>query len=296
MISDRPYMRDDYGRQKTSVLTWVLCILGAAFVVQNIFIRWLNRDISGAFMDAVELSPAALVSGKVWTLFTYGLIHDPDQLFHIIGNLLGLYFIGRVLLPIMGSQRFIGLLVGAVLVGGLCWLAVNWQHGGHLLGASAAVCALFVVFACLQPNQPITFLIFFIIPVKMKPKYMAWGLLAFDLFGLLFWEMPGQHGDGIAHSAHLGGMLAGWVYFQVIHQRSEFSYGRKSAIELPRWFRKARKSDAPPASFKVNLSGSAELRAEMDRILDKINSEGFQSLTPEEKKHLDQARDHLSRR
>ncbi|MET0262317.1 MAG: rhomboid family intramembrane serine protease [Rariglobus sp.] len=297
MLSDRHYMRDDYGRPSSlSVLTWVLCILGAVFVLENIFVRWMSPDVGAAFMRALQLSPDALLAGKVWTIFTYGLLHDPDRLLHILGNLLGLFFLGRTLLPVLGSRRFIGLLVGAIISGGIVWTGVNWQQGGVLLGASATVCALLVVFALFRPNEPITFLLFFIIPVTMKPKYIAWGLLAFDVFGLLFWEIPGGRGSGVAHSAHLGGMLAGWIYFSFIHQRPEFSRAGKPAIELPRWFRKAKKAEVASPAYKVNLTPSNDVRAEIDRILDKINSEGFQSLTAEEKKRLDQARDHLSRR
>ncbi len=91
-------------------------------------------------------------------------------------------------------------------------------------------------------------------------------------------------------------MLAGWLYFRFVHQQGKPFFKRKSAIELPSWFRKARKAEPVTPTYKVNLSSGEDLRAEIDRILDKINSEGFQSLTAEEKYRLDHARDHLSRR
>ena len=69
-------------------------------------------------------------------------------------------------------------------------------------------------------------------------------------------------------------------------------------IELPRWMkqRKAARSPAPAPAFSVNVGDRGHLRAEVDRILDKINSDGFGALTPEEKHLLDEARDLLSRR
>jgi hypothetical protein len=66
-----------------------------------------------------------------------------------------------------------------------------------------------------------------------------------------------------------------------------------ASIELPRWFRRRKKDGAP--RFQVNLTNRNDLRVEVDRILDKINSEGFGALTQEEKRLLDEARDLLSR-
>jgi uncharacterized protein YcgL (UPF0745 family) len=69
-----------------------------------------------------------------------------------------------------------------------------------------------------------------------------------------------------------------------------------AGIDLPRWLRRWKKSAAPTPRFHVNLSNRDDLRAEVDRILDKINSQGFGALTAEEKRLLDEARDLLSRR
>lgn len=296
MLSDRPYMRDPYERSSVSVLSWILGALAAVFVLENILFRWFSDAVGGAFMRAVALSPEAIAHGKIWTLATYSVLHDPDGFLHIIGNLLGLFFLGRELLPILGNQRFINLCAASLIAGGLAWLGVNWTYGGSLLGASAVVYGLFIFFACLEPDRPMTLLLFFIFPVTLKPRYIALGLFAIDACGVLFFELLGHAGAGIAHSAHLGGMAAGWLYFHLVYARGrESSYG-KAAIELPRWFRRSRKPDAPAPAYKVNLGSGEDLRAEIDRILDKINSEGFQSLTAEEKRRLDHARDHLSRR
>lgn len=301
MLSDRSYMRDSYARQTTSVLTWLICLIVAGFVLQNVFWRWFGPRAGSAFDQVFELSIPAIKSGQVWTLLTYSLLHSPTNFLHIIGNLLGLFFLGRELLPYLGSRRFLGLYTGAVLCGGLLWTATNWSYGGSAIGASAGVAALLVVFACMHPNQPMTFLLFFILPVTLKPKWIAIALLAIDLSGYLFYEVLGSRSPfGFAHSAHLGGMAAGWLFFRYVHQREwndPDGVGGKSSIELPRWFRRAQKAKpvAPPA-YKVNLTSREDLKAEVDRILDKINSEGFGALTPEEKRLLDDAREALSRR
>lgn len=298
MLSDRSYMREQYPRQRTSVLTWLICALSAGFILQLIFQRWIGATAGSEFERALELSPQGIRHGYLWTLLTYGLLHNPYSILHIVGNLLGLYFFGREVLPHLGERRFLSVFVSAILVGGLAWLAVNWNQPGSLIGASAGVSALLVVFACLSPNQPITLLLFFILPVTLRPKYLAIGLFVLDALGLVFYELLGARSIfGMAHSAHLGGMAIGWLYYRFVHQREWRSPDRAAQMEIPRWLKQMKK--APPAvstpPFKINLSNRENLRAEVDRILDKINSQGFGALTTEEKHILDEAKEILSR-
>jgi membrane associated rhomboid family serine protease len=293
MLSDRSYMRDSYPRPTTSVLVWLICAIIAGFVLENVP---LFRS-GNLLMQEFALSIPALKAGHVWTLFTYSFLHSTGNLMHVIGNLLALYFLGRELLPLLGSRRFLGLYTAAVVVGGLAWAAANWTHGGFVIGASAGVSALLIVFACFYPNQQMTFLLFFIIPVTLKPKYVAFAALAIDLCGFLFYEVLGAVSPfDFAHSAHLGGMAVGWLYFRYVHDGEWNLLSRRADIELPRWMRKSAKSSAPAPAYRVDLSNRDDLRVEVDRILDKINSQGFGALTPAEKSVLDEAKHLLSRR
>jgi membrane associated rhomboid family serine protease len=299
MLSDRPYMRDSYSRSGASVLTWLMCAIVAGFILQNVIYWWINPRAGQAFERMFELSIGGLKSGHVWTLVTYGFLHSLGSFLHIIGNLLALFFLGRALLPLLGSRRFLGLFFGGVVGGAILWTATHWGQGGSVVGASAGVLALLVVYACINPNQPITLLLFFILPVTLKPKWIAFGVLALDGVGFLFYEMMGRGSPfGYAHSAHLGGMAAGWLFYRLVHQRDWLHAGRSgAAIEVPRWFRRAKASPAPP-TYHVNVStppSREDLRAEIDRILDKINSHGFGALTAEEKRRLDEAKNLLSR-
>lgn len=294
MLSERTYMRDHYPRERASVLAWLISAIVAAFVLQLVFERIL--EMPGALEHYFGLSGAGLRAGRVWTLASYGLLHDTRNLLHIVGNLLGLYFLGRVLLPMLGATRFLSLFAGMVVAGGAAWAAVNWHAGGTVVGASAGVAGLFVVFACFYPNQPVTLLLFFIIPVTLKPKYVALGLVLIDLAGFVFYEVMNVPSPfGFAHSAHLGGMAAGWIYYRYLHELRWQLSSRRADIELPSWLKKSAKSPAPPA-YSVNVSSPGELRAEVDRILDKINSQGFGALSADEKRRLDEAKDLLSRR
>jgi len=297
MLSDRSYMRDSYSRPTTSVLTWLICAIVAGFVLQNIFYRWIGPGAGAAFDRALELTVPGVKSGQVWTLLTYSMLHSMRNFLHIIGNLLALFFLGRELLPLLGSRRFLWLFFGGVVGGAIMWLATNWSYGGAVVGASAGVLAFLVVYACIQPNQPITFLLFFILPVTLKPKWIVLALLAMDGLGFLFYEMLGRPSPfGYAHSAHLGGMAVGWLFFRFVYQREWREPDRVSTIELPRWFRRAKAAPTTP-TYHVNVTPPSreDLRAEVDRILDKINSQGFGALTPEEKRRLDEAKNLLSR-
>lgn len=292
-------MRDDYQRERTSVLTWLISAMIGGYVVQLLLTGpWFRNDAS--LTAAVALSIPALKAGWIWTLLTYPIFHDPHFYLHVIGNVFVLYLLGRELLPMLGTKRFLGLFAVATLVGGLTWTAVHWRlGGGHvLLGATPAIDALFIVFACFFPNQEMNFLLLFLFPVTLRPKYLAAALVIFDLCGLLFWELSATTMPFDASSAHLGGMLTGFVFYRFIYDTPWFNHGRRTAeIELPRWLKRAKKAPQTVAPvYHVNMSTPEDLRAEVDRILDKINSQGFRALTPDEKRILDEARDAMSRR
>ena len=132
MLSDRTYMRDHYPRERASVLAWLISAIVAGFVLQLVFERIL--EMPGALEHYFGLSAGGLRAGRVWTLASYGFLHDTRNLLHIVGNLLGLYFIGRVLLPMLGTTRFLALYAALIVAGGGVWLAVNWHATAGVVG------------------------------------------------------------------------------------------------------------------------------------------------------------------
>jgi len=301
MLSGRSYMRDDYPHRGRGVLVWLLSAIAAGFVLVAAFERLFS---SAVFTDWFELSFSGLQKWHVWQLVSYSFLHpvgyDPSSavlsVFLVGFNLMWLYVLGREMESLLGSKHFLWLYFGAVVLGASCWLAVNYHFGGVLLGAWPGIAACLTLYACLNPDQEIRVLLLFV-PVTIKPKYLVWSLVAVDSCCLAIWEIRGQPSPlGYAHSAHIGGMLAGYLYYRLVHQREWRNPDGHADIELPGWFRKARKtSGVTPSKFKINLTSREHLRAEVDRILDKINSEGFNALTDEEKNLLDEARDQLSR-
>ena len=299
MLYDRPYMRQSSSSvtpQKASMVTPLMVITISVFVLQqvmNAFFPDVGDHENSFLTEWFALSGQNFRELKVWTILSYGLLHS-SNLTHIISNMLGLFFIGRMVEPLIGRERFLGLYVTGTLIGGAVWLLLNF-YGSSVIGASASVMAILAFFCLLYPERPITLLLFFIIPVTMKPKWIFWSMLAISTGGILLYELPNK--GKLAHSAHLGGMFAGILYYRYFHNRSINFFGsghNKTTVEQPAWFKRRSKS-MQHISYKVNRSKSDELQIEVDRILDKINATGFGSLTDIEKQTLDRAKDILSR-
>jgi membrane associated rhomboid family serine protease len=310
MFSERRYDRykNDYDRQPTNALVWLLCALVAGFTIQLVFTRLLER--ADIINYAVAFSPDALHGLRLWTLVSHALLHDTRNIvpWHLFVNALVIYFMGREVLPLLGNRRFILVSLAAAAGGALLWLAFNFNTAHTvLIGASAISYALLILFACFNPNTPITVLIFFIIPVSMRPKTIAAIAIAIALGGLVFFELPARQGaSAIAHSAHLGGVLVAFAYYFLVHRREWRNPDAIATSLLPGWLRRKKKPAAIASpKYKVNMASSASstaappsareaLRSEVDRILDKINTQGFASLTDAEKHTLDSAKDVFS--
>lgn len=291
MLSDRPYMHGDYPRRTTSVVIWLVSALLAAFVLELVLLSpWLGAS-GAAVMRYLPLTVEGLRNGHVWTLFTHSLLHSTDNPFHILFTVVGLIFIGRELEAVLGPRRLLAVYVAAIVTGGLAWAAVNWLHGGAHIGAGSAILGFLVVLAGVHPHLEMTLFFF---PVNFRIRHVVYAVLVVDVLGLLFYEISGARAPlGMTPSAHLGGMLAGWVYFRYFHAGNGMD--RAPGLALPSWLRWPKRASRTSAKSPTRRS-PLPLRAEVDRILDKINSHGFGSLTEEEKRVLDEAKDLLSRR
>ncbi len=290
-------MRDPYDRPGAGVFAWMLGAMVAGFVIQNVFTVFLQTR---AFDRLLALTPEGLKHGYAWTLLTYAFLHG--GIIHLLFNVLFLYLLGRELLPLLGPPRLLVVCGVAAAAGGLAWF-VTHRNGINtgLVGASGMVLALFIIFACFHAEREVTFLLFFVLPVTVKPRIVAWVLVGVESLGFLFSELPGGRFDtGIAYSAHLGGVLTGWLYHRYLHDRAGWGRLRSLKVELPGWLRRRKAVGMSAPSYnstKVNVSSKKrDLRSEVDRVLDKINSQGFGALTPEEKRVLDEAKDLLSKR
>lgn len=300
-IYNRDYMRPTgsaVSRPFNAIKTLLISLV-AVFLVQMIFRAWFQ---SLWFDLHLGLSIGGVFHGFIHTFLTYGFLHDTSRLMpmHLIFNGLLIYFAGRYVQMRIGSERLMEAYLLAVLAGGLFWFLVRLATGsdGLLIGASAGASALLAMFCFLQWRETIRFHINFLIPVSMLGSTLFYISLGFAAFFFLFGEIsPASRGSSVAHSAHLGGMGAAYLYFQYLLGKptlwSRIRSSRTVTQRSPKWKRQevAKKM---VGRTKVNLrKPSPGLKAEVDRILDKINSEGFGSLSEEERATLDRAKDVL---
>lgn len=291
-IYDRDYMNrrprrglGGLGLRITSPVSALILFNVAVFFAEAVFDRIYG---AGSFFGIFGLSLSALEHGRVWTVLTYSFLHA--DILHILCNMVGLYYIGKYVERAAGTRKFLALYFGGALAGAALWLGMSafGQTREVLVGASASVMAVFSAFCLLYPPMPITFLLFFVLPISMKPLTMLKVAAGFEILGLLY-SLAG--GDAVvAYSAHLGGILAG-LGFVALLRRGWLSFldgvPRRKTPDVSRGGR------ASDYVFKVNLSEPKDLSKEVDRILDKINAEGFASLTQDERETLRRAKDSL---
>jgi membrane associated rhomboid family serine protease len=145
---------------------------------------------------------------RPWQLLTYGFLHDLNSLYHIGFNMLGLWMFGRHVEPMMGPKRFTIFYLTCVVGAGLIQMLVAGVQGGvyYTVGASGGLMGILLAYAVAFPNQTIM-LIF--PPIPMKAKYFV---VIFALASV-YLGVSGR-AAGIAHFAHLGGMLFGFALLQ----------------------------------------------------------------------------------
>jgi membrane associated rhomboid family serine protease len=213
-----------------------------------------------------------------WTVFTYMFAHG--DFWHLFWNMLGLFFFGPPLEARWGSREFLKY----YLICGLGGAALSFVVAptSPIIGASAAVYGVMLAFAMNWPDAPIY--IWGILPIKAK--YLV-GVLALISF---FSTFDGRQ-DGIAHAAHLGGVVAGLIYLKMNRPGGMFS-GIKRAMNRRRL--RVVQTDEPRPVVRSTAAprrrGGEEdkLLNELDRVLEKISTEGMSSLTPQERKLLDE--------
>jgi membrane associated rhomboid family serine protease len=248
----------------------------------------------------LALTTEGLKHGFFWQLITFQFLHG--SLWHLFGNLIGLWFFGRFVEDVVGKKRFLLAYLGAGVAGGMLqgtlMLLFPTHYGIFLYGASAGVSGLFAIFARLESRAEVRWN--FILPIRART--LLWIYTAVALF---FTLVPSPR-DSIAHAAHLGGILAGLAFvrlgwhrdFQPLPWDGAWQRFRQS-FRRPEASRFARR---PPMRF--NAKGSAPrpegdpdfISKEVDPILDKISAHGIQSLTERERRILEAARARMAKR
>ena len=291
-IYDRDYYRGEargvsWFSGPAPVCRWIIIVNIAIYLavyfglIPRSFVdEWLIASSQGIFKD-----------GRVWELLTAAFLHE--KLFHILGNMLFLWVVGREVEAMYGSRDFLIFYLMAAIVSTLGWAICNEFRGTHngMLGASGAIFAAVVVYTLIYPRREILFM--FVIPVQIWIIVVA--ILVFNALMILQgvrWDVAGE--------SHLTGAAFGFLFkhFDLRWSRLVSTRYRRPRLRVispePR-----EKSVARPAgpTWSPNLASQSKptvtaihpeewLDAKLDEVLAKIAREGRGGLTEEENKIL----------
>ncbi|WP_242927755.1 rhomboid family protein [Pontibacter vulgaris] len=263
------------------VLKTVLFLVGSSGVYNS-----LMRFV------ALHASPITFIT-RPWTLITYFFTHE--GFLHIIFNMLNLYWFGQLIREYLGDKKLLSLyMLGGVAGGILYMLSYNFipyfadrAAFSVMIGASASVLATVVAAATLLPNY--TFNLILIGPVRIK--YIAAFLVILSISGAV-----GDNAGG--NIAHLGGAFLGWLYIKQLQRGTDLGRPLHAVLNFftglftrrPK-LKVTHRQTVTTASrgATMNYASNKPSQTEIDLILDKISSSGYESLSKEEKQKLFQA-------
>lgn len=248
----------------------------------------INRPGADSWVRQIlSLSPANFFDGAWWEPFTYMWLHAPPVGFwitHILFNMLTLSIFGSPVESRLGSVRFAILYLAGGLIAAFAFLGQAWWEAGfslqalggntqEIVGASGAVLAVVAAFAVYYPDARL-----FIFPIPF-PIRARKAVMFFIILSVAFMFVPAL--SFIGHSAHIGGLLAGYLLARM---------WRREVAEPPVLARPAWKGmDEMAAALAVAELGESEFRRELRALLDQLGHGRWRPLTPRERALLRRA-------
>ena len=243
----------------------------------------------GFWAEWFGLNPHNVIFGlRVWQPASYMFLHA--SFWHIGINMLMLWMFGSELEQVWGRKEFFRYYLITGVGAGIFsivpyFMGVLAGYSGYIpsiIGASGAVYGILLAYAMTYPNR--TVLVYFIMPVKVKYLMLFMGFMTFASIG---------NSDGISHITHLGGLVVGWFYLRYHRHYRGLNIPWRSWLDR---FSKVRIiNDDPKSPPRSSSRGSknwrrvksdAELRQEMDALLDKITRVGYEALSEKEKQRM----------
>ena len=254
---------------------------------------------------------------QAWQLVTYMFLHSGFT--HILFNMFALWMFGVVIENVWGPKKFLFYYISCGVGAGIMQeiaqffsfyftisaqdptvgfgelFAIGHQlstqlNGWTTIGASGAVYAILLAFGMIFPNERI---FIFPLPIPIKAKWFVMFYVAIELFSAM-----SSSGDNVAHMAHLGGMLFGYLMIRYWNNHPTAGYGRSNGRQFFDRLKENFEKRSQP-KMKVHKGGASDReddwefnarkkqnQEEIDRILDKIRRSGYDSLTKEEKQKL----------
>lgn len=192
------YFRNYRPENFPPVVKWLIIVNALVFAAQS----FLDRQI--ALTARLALWPIGSPYFEPYQLVTHMFTHGSFT--HILFNMFALWMFGKILENVWGPKRFLNFYLISGIGAAAVHLGVQYLMGGDApaVGASGAIMGVLVAFGYLFPNTEL-FILF--IPFPVKAKWAVIGYVAIDLFG----GFANFSGDNVAHFAHLGGALTGFI-------------------------------------------------------------------------------------
>jgi membrane associated rhomboid family serine protease len=265
-------VRFGLGGGLTKALKYLLIINIGVYVLQHLIgpdlIKWFAfrpDEVFGKF--------------RFWQIVSYMFLHSQSDPLHLIFNMFVLWMFGGEVERTLGTREFVKYYLICGVGAALLHMVFFFGSSTPVVGASGAIYGVMVAFAVLFPDRSITLLLFFILPIQILAKYLVMIFAAISLFYGVF-----RIDGGVAHFAHLGGMAAGFIYLK-LDWRLDY---------VGAWLRRKRESRQLLQKLKKDQN-MQRFRERVDAVLDKINEVGYDKLTAEEKRILQDASEQLSR-
>jgi membrane associated rhomboid family serine protease len=213
----------------TPGVQWLVVATVAAFFLQVLVRVFAGPLAHQKMLLWFGLVPSGVVPGlRIWQPFTYLFLHDPDDYFHVLFNMLMLWMFGRELELVWGKARFIRYYFLTGVGAGLLEVLVKtvptfWGYAPSdlpTIGASGAIFGIFAACAILFPDRQLSF---FLLPIRLSMRSFVLILAAMEFFLPLLLRSAR---DDVSHICHLGGMLVGWLYLR----RGSFLYSARNTI------------------------------------------------------------------
>ena len=263
-----------------------LIVLNVIFFVIPFFLQtlfYLFNIPSTTFLSWFHLLPSFTeVLYRPWTLITYSFLHG--GVMHILWNMILLYFVSRMYLNLFSEQQFLKNYLLGVLLGGLVFLigynlfpVFNGMYP-PLVGASAGVMAVLIFVATYTPNQEVRLLF-----INVKLQYIGIALVVVDIL-----QIPNGNAGG--RLAHLGGAFVGFLYANQLQKGNDIGLGLDriwnfiSSLFVAKKVKNMHTVHRSETVSKNKIKNGQQQK--IDKILDKISTSGYESLTQEEKDFL----------
>ncbi len=299
-IYDREYVRREGPSflgsfvERGRVCKWLVGINVAFFIVQILTMPRLEGDADW-FTNALHLDVEHVLHGQIWRLLTYSFLHSPTTIWHILMNMLFLWWFGSDVEDLYGPREFLTFYLTASFMAGLVFFfsSLVWKPDSTpCIGASGGVLAVLVLCAIHYPRRVI--LLFFILPVPLPLFLVIY--LAGDAYAFL---MKTESGTAVA--AHLGGALFAGLYYRQHWRMTDWLpqlqlWRRRLFRPRLRVYREEESRAPVSVIHPPRRVDDEHLVAKMDAILEKISRVGKENLTENEREVLLRASEVFRRR